>query len=433
MPKSNKSDKVGYSEKSSMPPLGIYSLGVYLKLHGYEVMYLDLLVRRMNQSQFKDAIAAYQPDFVGISTYTETYNTVIQLSKYIKKILPEAPIMLGGPHVSFLPKEALQHESIDFVIRGEGESTFIQLLESINYGTIELKNIKGLSYKIIQNNNDKNQFIVNPNRGFITTLDSLPWHLMGDMEQELYTITQLIITSRGCPGKCIYCASAALSGRRYRARSAENVFSEMYFKYKVKGQDYFAFLDDTFTANKRRLLRICKLIENSRMKVKWRCDSRADILTYEMIDRIKEVGCLAVHIGIESGCQDVIKMINKNIDLLKAESLVRYISQEGMEVMCSFIVGHHCDTRESIKKTIALSKKFKEKYGAVVALSANTPFPGTELFNNMEKLGVKLKADSWASFDLVQVIIDTKNLKAQEIQDYLFNAQIESYKTAKVV
>lgn len=228
----------------------------------------------------------------------------------------------------------------------------------------------------------------------------------------------MIITSRGCPGKCIYCASAALSGTRYRNRSAQNVFSEIHYKYSIKGEKYFAFLDDTFTANKKRLYQFCDYLKQANMNIIWRCDSRTDILSKEMIDKMQEVGCTSVHIGIESGSQDVINKINKHISLERSEELLAYMSQKGLQVMCSFIIGHHCDTHETIKETIDMALKFRKKYKATVGISINTPFPGTYLYNHMKDLGINLEIKNWSSFDLVQAVFSTPNITRAELQNY---------------
>lgn len=417
MPNSNKNKQVGYSEKMTMPPLGLISIGGYLKMHGYMVEILDLFTNHIRKQEFIDKIKNAHPDMIGISAYTENINAVIHLTKIIKSVLPKIIIVLGGAHVTFLPEEALHHNTVDYVCRGEGEMTFVQLLECLNYHTIDLSEVKGISYRVGQ------EIIHNADRGYIENLDNLPWAELDEIEMRSYDIKQLIITSRGCPGKCIYCASAALSGTRYRNRRAQNVFSEIHYKYSIKGEKYFAFLDDTFTANKKRLYQFCDYLKQANMNIIWRCDSRTDILSKEMIDKMQEVGCTSVHIGIESGSQDVINKINKHISLERSEELLAYMSQKGLQVMCSFIIGHHCDTHETIKETIDMALKFRKKYKATVGISINTPFPGTYLYNHMKDLGINLEIKNWSSFDLVQAVFSTPNITRAELQNYYYEIQ----------
>lgn len=414
MPNNNKPKKVGYSEKNTMPPLGILSIGAYLKMHGYKVNYLDMFTERISRKGFIDFLEQTKPGMVGISTYTESYTIVKQVVSIVRKVLPSCVIVLGGPHVTFLPEDALKETSADYVSRAEGEMTFIELLECLNYGTIAKKDIAGLSYR------DGEKIVHNKERKYIEKLDCIPLPSMEEEQLQQYRIKQLIITSRGCPGQCVYCASAALSGRRYRARSAEHIFCEMHFKYHVKGETHFAFLDDTFTANKKRLYQFCDYIEKSGMKVVWRCDSRTDILSFEMVDRLKETGCIAVHVGVESGSQEVIDQINKHISIEKTEQLVKYMHEQGLQVMCSFIVGHHCDTHETIEQTICLAEKFRNEYDASIGFGINTPFPGTALYNNRKELGVTIENRSWSSYDLVQAVISTNHLSQSDLQNEYF-------------
>lgn len=191
----------------------------------------------------------------------------------------------------------------------------------------------------------------------------------------------------------------------------------------TKGEKYFAFLDDTFTANKKRLYQFCDYLKQANMNIIWRCDSRTDILSKEMIDKMQEVGCTSVHIGIESGSQDVINKINKHISLERSEELLAYMSQKGLQVMCSFIIGHHCDTHETIKETIDMALKFRKKYKATVGISINTPFPGTYLYNHMKDLGINLEIKNWSSFDLVQAVFSTPNITRAELQNYYYEIQ----------
>lgn len=417
MPNNNKTKQAGYAEKMTMPPLGIVSISGYLKLHGYNVKILDLFTENIKKKKFIEILHGFKPDMIGISAYTENFNAIIKLTVLIKSVQEDCIVVLGGAHVTFLPDEALACDSVEYVSRGEGEMTFVELLECLNYKTLKMEEIAGLSYK------ENGKIYHNRNRSYIEKIDCLPWSELDDEEIKKYNIKQLIITSRGCPGQCIYCASAALSGTRYRNRSAENVFSEIHYKYHKKGERYFAFLDDTFTANKKRLYKFCDYLQKAKMDIVWRCDSRTDILSEEMIDKLVTTGCKSIHIGIESGSQEVIKQINKHIDLNKSEKLLEYMYKKGVLVMCSFIIGHHCDTDITIRETIKMAMRFRNNYDAVVGISINTPFPGTYLYNNMEKLGIQLEVTNWSSFDLVQAVFSTKNITREELQSYYCEIQ----------
>lgn len=226
------------------------------------------------------------------------------------------------------------------------------------------------------------------------------------------------------------------------------------------------------------MYQFCDYLKQANMNIIWRCDSRTDILSKEMIDKMQEVGCTSVHIGIESGSQDVINKINKHISLERSEELLAYMSQKGLQVMCSFIIGHHCDTHETIKETIDMALKFRKKYKATVGISINTPwakeimcyankqnihvvasfiighfcdtertiqetislmeilrnsgievsvagcvpFPGTPLYEHKDKLGISIHAHSWQEYDFSNMIISTSYLSQEQLRELLFSA-----------
>lgn len=416
--------KKKFAEDSSSPPLGLTSIASVLKIHGYKCEIIDLSVEFLSISEFKEKVLAYSPHLVGISSYTETYNSAINIAQLIKQILPNVEIVLGGPHVTFLPEEALSIKEVDFVIRNEGESTIIELMEYINNNSYPIHKIKGLAYKL---NND--EIIVNEKRPYITNLDILPINTSKLISEDYnYKLTETIIGTRGCPGNCIFCSSRSMSGLRYRMRSAENIFNEIYYVYIKEGKDYFNIFDDTFTASRSRLKKFCDLMIQANIPVKWRCDSRADILSEDVLDLLKRAGCIAIHIGIESGSQEVLNKLGKGINLVKAENIISYANDIGIKVMCSFMIGHHCDTQNTVKQTISLALKFKRKYNAYIAFSTNTPFPGTYLYEHAKKLGITIHETRWDHFNLIEPVISTKYLSQEDLRNIIFEGQLETLK-----
>ncbi|WMM25970.1 radical SAM protein [Tissierella sp. MB52-C2] len=416
----NKLRRKSFSDKSSAPPLGLIYIGNMLKIHGYPVEIIDLSVEDYSLDDFKQFLEQYSPDVVGISVYTETYFSSIEISKIIKSCVPSCKIVLGGAHVTFLPEESLLNDSVDFVVRNEGEFAFVQLMEYLNNShSYIIENIKGLSYK-----NAKGEIISNEQRGYLKNLDVLPIPDENILPSENYTYAATILSSRGCPGGCIYCASRAMSGGKYRTRSIENFIGEIYFKYKKYGIKYFNIFDDTFTANVKRLSLFCENIKEIGEDITWRCDSRADVLNEDILHMLKDAGCIAIHIGIESGSQEVLDGLKKYIDLKHAEAMVKYANSIGIRPMCSFIIGHHSDTYETIDMTVELGIKFKNEYNAMVAFSTNTPYPGTYLYNNAEKLGITIHTKNWNKYDIVQPVISTKNISCTELRNIMYEGQI---------
>lgn len=426
VPSAKREYKKSMKNKIGAAPIGVGVLASFLKLHGYEIEILDMFVEDCSPKEIKDRIALFEPDVVGISaSFTESVDVAMNIARLVRKNF-NSIIIAGGVHTTFMPEKILDHD-VDYVILNEGESTTIKLLEYLKAECTseEIATLDSVGFKDeggIKHINYKN----NP----IEDLDALPFYDFYDLEMERYATPLALITSRGCPGDCVYCASRAMFGHKYRLRSAESVISEAYILYEyVKDnssilRNYMSIFDDTFTANRTRLNKFCNYMIQTGLyrKVAWKCESRIDILTEEMLIRMKECGCIAIHVGLESTNQKVIDSLNKHIKVEKMEEAIQLMAKHHIEPLCSFIIGNHSDTDETLSESIAFMDKIQTKYGAYVAISPNTPLPGTELYNHPEKYGITIKSDVWSDYSLMKVIIDTKNLSQDQIRNYYAHA-----------
>ncbi|MBM7615508.1 B12-binding domain-containing radical SAM protein [Alkaliphilus hydrothermalis] len=398
----------------SSPNLGMISIASTLLMHGYEVKILDFFVEEISINQFIDILNEFQPEVIGFSVYTRTTKFMEKIIKIIKQIKYNAKIIVGGPHPTFQSKEMLDQYPIDFVIRGEGEFTFIKLLEYLNYpDQYSIDNIKGISYRC------EERVVENADTGYIQNLDALPLQAIDLIKREKYSSPFTISTSRGCPGDCVYCASRAMSGHKYRKKTAENIIGEILYLRKKLDTNKFIILDDTFTADEERLNNFINYLIKIDESFTYRIESRGDVLTESMLHSLKDSGCKVVHTGIESGSQEVLNKIGKKINLDESLGLVRYGKDIGLHMVCSFIIGHYSDSHETIEATLELMQDLK-KNNIEVSISMCTPFPGTPLYINRDKLGVKLHSHSWEEYDFGNVIISTKHLTQQDLRDYLF-------------
>ncbi|CDZ24999.1 hypothetical protein CCDG5_1904 [[Clostridium] cellulosi] len=417
VPSTDKSWKKDLKNKIGTAPLGVASLSSMLKFHGYQVKIVDMLVECCTPKELLRVLNEFKPDIIGISaTYTESILVTYKIVKYIKKIM-DIIIIAGGVHVTFRPKEALDN-GFDYVVLHEGEATIIELLEYLKVN-LEPKNVPGIAYR------DKdNKIIVNENREFINNLDSLPFPDLLSLKLSEYMTPLAIVTSRGCPGDCIYCSSRAMSGKKYRIRSAESVFSEVFYLSKQILFDdsllrsYLAIYDDTFTVNRKRLKLFCKYMISSKMNViPWKCESRIDVLDEECIALMKKAGCFAIHVGVESANQHIIDSLNKHIRFENVEKALSLLHKYGIQPLCSFIIGNHMDTKETLQKTLEYIKHIIVDYNARVAISPNTPLPGTELYENASKYNIIIHSDNWEDYSLMKVILSTHYLKREDIRN----------------
>ena len=423
-PSTSRVERCYLREQYTFPTVGLLYLSSFLKLHGYNVSLCDLMFEDFSKASFKSYLKdlSQSPLMVGISTYTESVPEVKELSSLVKETFPETKLTLGGPHATFCFKELLQDKTIDYIVLGEAESKIIPLLESIKNNNFSLENIAGIAYRI---NNEKGFEIRSTiPAGFITSLDCLPlpdypiWN-----QKEEYAKIFSMVSTRGCPGECIFCSSRALSGKKYRFHSAEWLFSLLYYFHHSYGFTTFVFLDDTFLANKKRAIRFCYYLNNywpGERQPYWTCKSRVDVITENIIRLIKDSGCMSLHIGIESGDQEVLNSIEKGITLEQVYNSLKILKKYNMRVDCSFILGHHCDTLKTIEKTLILARIIESLELGKSAIGIATPFPGTRLANEADKLGIAIRIKNWAQYDLCNPIFENTQVKEHHLRKALF-------------
>lgn len=412
----DKISKDRISQSVSSPNLGLLSISGVLLMHGYEVKIIDFFVEKMSSQKFHDFLKNYNPDLIGFSIYTRTMPFFDKMLKFLNKIEYQGKIAVGGPHPSFAVQEMLNTEDVDYVICGEGEFAFLLLLESLNSNNkYPINKAAGICYK------KGEDIICNKIKDRIELLDALPLQPIDMINTNLYSSPCTLSTSRGCPGDCIYCASRALSGSVYRSKSAENIICEIIYLKNKLGNKKLTIVDDTFTADICRFNKFINLLKNSTMDLSYRIESRGDILSEELLDKLKETNCNVIHVGIESGSQYVLDRIGKKIDLDRTIKLLLYAQKLGIHMVASFIIGHYCDTEETIDETFNLMQYLKNN-GIEVSVAICTPFPGTPIYNKAKRLGISIHANTWQEYDFGNVIISTQYLSQERLRTLLFKA-----------
>jgi len=366
------------------PPVGLGYLASTLLDRGYEVEILDPAKDGFRLENAGEYIKKRNPDLIGVSILTPRYNSAKRLINEIKLALPDVPIVVGGVHVSALPVHTLKELKLNYGVIGEGESTFPELLNTLQSGG-ELNNLKGIVF------DREGKIHVNEKRPLIRSLDSIPfpaWHLMkpGDYPPiphqfffERYPIAP-IITSRGCPHVCKFCASAEFWGRRYRMRSAKNVVDEIELLVQEYGVKEIHIEDDNFTLVKKHAMQICREIVNRGIDIRWKCPNgvRVDGIDRELLQLMKSSGCYQIAFGIESGNQKTLDSMNKNLDLNRVRQVVKTSKDVGLEVHGFFIIGFPGETYENAMETVRFSKSIGLD---VVNFASLAYLPGAELFN----------------------------------------------------
>ena len=336
------------------------------------------------------AVQDYKPDIVGISFMTANSASGYYLAEMLKSYNPKLPVIAGGTHPTLLPEEPLKKAPFDFVIRGEGEETIVDLVNTIK-NKEDISNVLGISYL------KDGKIIHNPNRPFIQNLDKLPFpafHLMKDAQKNTYACTG-ITTARGCPFKCNYCASNLMWTRNVRFRSPANVVEEIRDRQNRLGIKNYSFNDDTFTLKSAFVEEICNRILTLPFKITWHCDTRGDTITLKTLKLMKKAGCRHVYLGLESGSPKIQKMIKKNISNSKIKEAVKLARKAGIETTVYFMAGFPDETEGNLMESVVAMKNIEPDHAIWSIL---TPYPGTEIWDLAQKRGLVSIDTDWAKF-----------------------------------
>lgn len=401
------------------PPYGILYIASYLRSKGYTVDVIDISTTKIKRSEFIKILEEKNPKIVGLSVVSENYHSALQFCDTIKKWNTDIITVLGGAHITFMGEEACENDYVDVAVRNEGEITFAELanyfIKDEMYKNIDkLEDIKGIIFKSKNGN-----IIKTARRPFIKDLDCIPFPARDLINLDDYLVRGGIITSRGCPGKCVFCAASALSGGKYRMRSIDNVLDEIKHLIDKYGCNYIYVMDDTFTAIPERTEEFCRKKMERGLDFKWYCESRVDIGSYELFETMAKSDCFEIQFGIESGSQKILNDIRKDITLDQIENSVKWAHEAGIsDIICSFIIGNHSDTHDTMQETIELAEHLRYEYGVYPIFSMNTAYPGTYIYKNYDELGLKLHTEEWNSNLMTSSTMSTKHLSRDDIQRY---------------
>ena len=388
------------------PPLGIAYMAAVLEEAGNDVSIMDASALDMTWEDLESELKKISPDVVAVTALTPTISQALKTAKLAKKITG-AFIVMGGYHPTFNHEEVLENDFVDVVVMGEGEYTMRDLVKTLEDGG-DLREVNGIAFKDV----------VTPVRPPIMDLDSLPFparHLLPMDHYKLFNMKanmSTMITTRGCPMQCSFCASAALHGSKLRLRSPKNVVDEMEHLVKDHNIETIAFMDDTFTLRRKRVLEICAEIKRRDLKVFWGCTARVDTLNEEVIRTMRDAGCIAMFMGVESADQQVLDKINKKTNLAKIKNAFEISRKEKMRTIASVVLGMPGDTKESIKRTVKFVKDLKPSY-AIFSLA--TPYPGTRFYQQTLEDNL-IKVRDWSKYTLISPIIETMECSLEELK-----------------
>jgi radical SAM superfamily enzyme YgiQ (UPF0313 family) len=370
------------------PPLGLLQIGAVLENNGENVKLIDLTLREMTDYKLKEELISGKFVIVGLTGFITDYDEVIRISKIVKKNLPKAIIILGGPISIVFPEKILKNSPINIIVKNEGEVTIKNLVEVIKkHGN--LRQVKGIVYK-----DEKGLIVNNKNRPLIKDLDKLPFparHLLRmdkyisnyfsplNIKQDVFKMIRAtsMITSRGCPYNCIFCYKD-LWGFKWRGTSASKIVDEIKLLIKEYNINAVFFIDDTFILNRKRVYELCDLLLKENIKIIWGCNGRVNLVDYDILKKMYDAGCRRITFGFESGSQRILNLIRKRTTTEQAKMAVKYCKKIGISVGGYFMIGMLNETKKDIEETIKFAKELDIDF---YNFSITCPMPGTALYS----------------------------------------------------
>jgi len=408
------------------PPLGLAYLASMVR-DEHDVKIVDSTAEQLDKEDVAKKIKDWDPDIVGLTATTSAIPDAYEMAKIAKNNDENTRVVLGGPHATFLPERTMREcPHIDFVVREEGEYTFKELVSALGKGG-EFRGIAGLTYR------KGKKIISNPPRSLIENIDEIPIPSYDLLPMKKYRSDGIefatILTSRGCPFRCVFCSSSLQFGKKWRGHSVERVMEELSMLRHEYGKTEIEFLDDTFTLLRPRAIAIADKMRKEGLDISWSASSRVDTFSTELANAVKKAGAHTVYFGLESGSQKTLDFIGKGITPEKSESAVKKARCAGLKTLGSFVIGFPDETQDDVNQTI----KFSKKVGVDLAqFTIATPYPGTKLWTYALKRKLLLTMN-WRKFTTLEPVMKLKYLTPFQIARALKLAYLKFYLRPKTL
>ena len=419
------------------PPLGLGYLATALRSFGHLVKILDCQLRKVKTEKIPEAIPDFRPEVIGIQFFTQDIPVMRNLLAGLKKFWPQSLIVVGGPHPTACPQEVLQnYPQIDFCFIGEAEISFPRFLALLgeSSGSTDFSRVPGLAWR--ENNTiKKTPGFFSPD---IDIFGEPAWDLI---QPQKYPPAQHgaffknfpiapIITGRGCPYSCSYCAAHLSSGRLIRRRKIENVLAEIRRLVTDFGIREIHIVDDNFTFDRNYVLDFCRALVSARLNISWTLPNgvRLDRLDEEMLLAMKESGLYLIAVAVETASDRILRLVKKGLTRQQIEQGLSLINRAGIAAAGFFILGFPTETREEIFETIKFSRQLN-------LIRANyftfLPLPGTEAYAGLS--AEERKRIDWEKFDFTSVVYQPSGISRRQLRNWQRQAFLSFYLRPKVL
>ncbi|OPX30071.1 MAG: hypothetical protein B1H08_02530 [Candidatus Omnitrophica bacterium 4484_171] len=408
-----------YSEGNYLPfPFFLSYATALLKKEGFAAKMIDAIALGLDEKRFFGLLSQEKFKYFVVETSVPSFNFDIKILAKIKEIFPEVVVIISGANTLIYNKEFLLENSfIDVVMYGEYEMTLLELAQSFLKGR-DISSVKGIIYR-------DSSGIVKTSLRPLLDIDILPWPERDSLPMDKYWDlpgniphpSVQMLASRGCPFGCKFCLWPQImyGGSSYRFRDIVDVVDEMEFMVEYYGFKSIYFDDDTFNIGKERILKLCNLLIERKLDcIPWACMARADLMDEEILINMKKAGLWAVKYGVESASQEILDRSGKNLDLKKAISMIKFTKKIGIRTHLTFTFGMEGETKKTIKQTVKLALSLNPDS---VQFSIITPFPGTILFEELDKKKRIITKD-WSLYDgQYSCVFKPDNLTTEELEE----------------
>lgn len=407
---------------ASFPPLGILYLATTIRERNIDVSVLDQPAKAFTVEETVKWIEKEDPDVLGFSTFAGSGRTATLICNEVKRKNPYITTVLGGYYATFNAERILRrYPFVDIIVRGEGERTVVDLVDCLKKRG-KLKNVLGIAFR------DGRRVVSTSDRPLIKDLDSIPFPDRSLLDVEYHSTIAgariaakkftSIISSRGCIHRCRFCSCQKFARNIWRPRSVENTMNELHY-LASEGYKQFIFIDDCFTLNQKRVIKLCRRMRKEKVDIEWICEGRVDNGSYEMFHEIARSGCKVVFFGIESASQRTLDYYMKRITPMQSKKAVELARKAGIDVIVgSFIVGAPDETRAEIRNTIEFAKQISIDLPQFGILGA---FPGMDIWNELKEKGFLNEGEHWETGAFVSEICPSA-VPLQEIKQTIRDA-----------
>lgn len=384
------------------PPLGMLYIATYLREEGIDVSIIDEAAQGYSLKGTVDWVKKEDPDILGFSTCSSSGRKAALIAERVKKENPNIVTVFGNFYATFNAERVLRkYPFVDVIVRGEGEYTSLELAKCLEKKR-DLKKVLGINFR----KND--QIISTPDRPLIKDIDSLPFPDREMLDVEYHNTTAGIVvapkkfssfvSSRGCVFKCRFCGCQRLARNLWRSRSVENILEELHL-LSSQGYKQFLFVDDNFTLNPKRVIKLCQRLKKERVDVEFFAEGRVDNCPQDMLQEMERANCKMMYFGIENATQKVLDYYDKRTTPKQAEDAVKKARKAGIDVIvASFILGAPNETRKEIQNTLNFAQKIQLDIPQFNILAT---FPGTDIWEELKMQGVLDEEKHWETGVLV--------------------------------